>query len=327
MLKTIKTKELTTGMYIVLSESWIKHPFARSRFMIKSSRQIEKIIESGFDEVTIDLSKSLPLTNIESIGHEDVPLPPAREWEPEKLVPDELREALRNRDLLPDTKAVIVYNASLVLMENLFRDPKTENISEAKKGIAGVVDLIVSDKETSRRLLEIITNDFYTYTHSVNVGILSVMLSKELFTGSDAHDMHELGAGFFLHDIGKTRIDPEIINKQGKLTEGEMEKMRAHPYQGYKLLSDTKHLTEECKVIVMQHHEREDGTGYPMKLKGDDIHLYGRICCIADVYDALTAKRSYKLQYTPFEALKIMKNEMINHFHKEIFEKFVLLLS
>ena len=206
-------------------------------------------------------------------------------------------------------------------------DPKAENVGEAKKGIAEVVDLIVADDETAFHLLRISSHDFYTYTHSVNVGVLSILLSKALFKKSDAHDMHELGAGFFLHDIGKVRVDPAIINKPGRLTEDEMKIMRTHPYQSYKILSETNHLTEECKIIALQHHEREDGKGYPRRLKGDEIHVYGRIGCISDVYDALTAERSYKPKLTPFEALKIMKEEMIEHFHKDVFEKFVLLFK
>jgi HD-GYP domain-containing protein (c-di-GMP phosphodiesterase class II) len=159
------------------------------------------------------------------------------------------------------------------------------------------------------------------------VGVFSIMLAKHLFKSSDAHDMHELGAGFFLHDIGKVRIDPAIINKPGKVTDEEMDLIRTHPYQGYKILKETNQLTEECMVIVMQHHEREDGTGYPRRLKGDEIHTYGRICCIADVYDALTAERSYKQRLNTFDALKLMKEKLLNHFHQEMFEKFVLMFT
>ena len=77
----------------------------------------------------------------------------------------------------------------------------------------------------------------------------------------------------------------------------------------------------------MQHHEREDGTGYPNRLKGTDIHIYGRICSMADIYDALTSERPYKQGLKPFDALKLMKEQMLNHFSKDLFDKFVLLFS
>jgi len=329
MRETIKTKELKIGMYVVLPGSWFKHPFLTNELLIKSQEQIDTIIEFGIDELAIDPEKGTPVTETESISHgpEAREVTPPKKWDPEKLVPPELREAIRDKTLPPQKKSKLVYRHSLQLMERLFEDPKTENIRAAKKGIAEIVDLVISDDATSDQLLKITSYDFYTYTHSVNVGVLSILLSKALFKGSDAHDMHELGAGFFLHDIGKVRVDPAIINKPGKLTGEEMMKMRTHPYQGYKILSEADQLTEECKVIVMQHHEREDGTGYPRRLKGDEIHTYGRIGCIADVYDAITAERSYKLKIDTFHALKIMKEQLLNHFHPDIFERFVLLFA
>lgn len=325
MIQTIKTRDLKVGMHIILPASWLNHPFLRSRFVINSREQIKNILASGFEEVSIDTDKGAPATDNESMTHGDRDLKPPQKWEPEKLVSDALREAVRDQTLAPEKKALAVYHASVELMGKLLADPKAENLREAKKGIAAVVDLIISDRTTAEHMLRITSHDFYTYTHSVNVGVLSIMLAKELFRNSDGHDMHELGAGFFLHDLGKIRVAPAIINKPGRLTVEEMQKMRIHPYQSYKIIEEAGQLSEECRIIAMQHHEREDGTGYPRRLKGDDIHAYGRICCIADVYDALTAERSYKPQLAPFEALKLMKEEMLHHFHREIFEKFVLL--
>ncbi len=329
MNETINVEELRVGMYIILPVGWFKHPFLTNEFIINSQDQIDKIIDFGIRDLIIDTSKGRPVADAEAErrGRKDPAGTPPRTWAPEKLVPVELREAIHDKTIPPEIKSKIVYESSRVLVERLLEDPKAENIQEAKKGIAEIVDLIMADDETSKQMLKITACDFYTYTHSVNVGFFSVLLSKALFKGSDAHDMHELGAGFFLHDIGKVRIDPAIINKPGKLTDEEMMKMRAHPYQGYKILKESNQLTEECMVIVMQHHEREDGTGYPRRLKGDEIHTYGRICCIADVYDAITAERSYKQRVDTFSALTIMKEQLLNHFQREIFEKFVLLFA
>ena len=327
MIKTIKIQDLKVGMYVVLPISWFKHSFIRNKFHIKSREQIKEINESGFEEVTIDIEKGFVAEDVESVGHGNKPLTPPKNWEPEKLIPEELKAAIHDKNMAPQKKAKVVYKSSLELVSRLLDSPTSENIGEAKKGIADIVDFVISEDETGLQLLKITSHDFYTYTHSVNVGVMSIMLSKALFKGSVNHNMHELGAGFFLHDLGKVRIDPAIINKPGRLTEDEMKKMRTHPYQSYQILSKTNQLSEECKIIAMQHHEREDGSGYPRGLKGDEIHPYGRICCIADVFDALTAERSYKPKLTPFEALKVMKEEMFHHFHKEIFEKFVLLFK
>jgi len=108
------------------------------------------------------------------------------------------------------------------MMSRLLEHPTAENIAETKKGIAEIVNLILTDEATNLHLLRITSHDHYTYTHSLAVGLLSVSLAKVLFKRSQGHDMHELGAGFFLHDLGKVKVDAAIINKPGKLTEEEM---------------------------------------------------------------------------------------------------------
>ncbi|MGD0885101.1 MAG: HD-GYP domain-containing protein [Thermodesulfovibrionales bacterium] len=325
MIKPIKTRELKVGMHVILTVGWLKHPFLRNHFTITSVKQIRELIENGFEKVQIDTSGEISAAQEVSESPIKSAQVTQKRWDPDKLIPIELKEAMQDKTFPPEKKVRIVYKCSLKIVDRLFEDPREENIREAKKAFADVVDLVISNDKTSDYLLRMISHDSYTYTHSVNVGVLSVLLSKILYKGSDAHNMHELAAGFFLHDIGKVRVDPSIINKPGRLTDEEMKQMRTHAYAGYEILSETKQLSEESKIIVLQHHERFDGTGYPFSLKGDEIHMYGRICSIADVYDALTSERSYKQKLGTFEALKVMKKEMINHFQKELFENFVLL--
>lgn len=327
MVTTIKVQALRVGMFVILPLSWFKHPFLKNKFLIISEDQINKIRQYGIKEIKIDTSRGKAVQDVESLAHETPITKPPEKWAPERDINSELKEVINNKNIPPDKKAEVVYKNSLDLMNELFDNPTAEVIGNSKKGIFQIVDLVLSDDETSLSLLEITSHDFYTYTHSVNVGVLAISLSKRLYKGATDHNMHELGAGFFLHDLGKVRVDPAIINKPGRLTKEEMNQMRVHPYQSYKILKETNHLTEEAKVIAMQHHERENGGGYPRGLRGDEISDYGRICCIADVYDALTAERSYKKSMTPFEALKVMKEEMLGFFHKDIFENFVLLFT
>jgi HD-GYP domain-containing protein (c-di-GMP phosphodiesterase class II) len=316
MVKRIKVSELKVGMYIELPSAWRAHPFLRNSFTIDSPRQIQKIIEFGIREVNINEDKGIAVNEI--LPAEDQP---ERDFSPR----EELQEVLEDKRMPPQMKAPIVHWRSVDMMSKLWENPTAEKISEFKSGIVDVVDLILSDDATNDHLLRLTSHDYNTYIHSVNVGVLAVSLAKSVLAKGDKHDMHALGAGFFLHDIGKVFIDEAIINKPGKLSEEEMIEMRKHPNKGFKLLNDTKQINEESRLIVLQHHERENGTGYPRKLRGNEIHVYGRICSVADVYDALVSKRPYKAMLKPFEALKVMKEEMVDHFHKEIFEKFVLL--
>jgi HD-GYP domain-containing protein (c-di-GMP phosphodiesterase class II) len=327
MIQTIKTIDLKVGMHVIIPDTGRDHPFAKNSFPIKSREDLQLLIDSGHAEVQIDTEKGMPIEDYELVGHAQDRALGSRQWSAEKLAPDALCRALDDDTLPGHQRAALVYESSRILIERLFDDPRADNIKAARQSIVGIVDMILARQDVATMLLRLTCHDFSTYSHSVNVGILGTALSWLLYHGSDAHDLHELGAGFFLHDLGKVNIDPAIIEKQGRLTEHEMHTMRAHPWQGYKIMLNANQISEECRIIAVQHHEREDGSGYPNRLKGDEIHPYARICCIADVYDALTSDRSYKPSLTPVEALTIMKEEMLHHFHKDLFEKFVLLLS
>ncbi len=329
------------GMFVCLSGAWFRHPFVRNQFKISSEQEIREIRQCGFREVEVDLDKSdpppapaeRPIDELAFISHSNNSDAPKKtddlptRWNPETLVPPELTAVLHDKKLSPQQKSKAVYLHSREMMERLLDSPTAENIQASKSVIGSITDMILSEDETAANLLRITSHDFYTYTHSVNVGVMSVMLAKSLFRRSDAHDLRELGAGFFLHDLGKVNVDPAIINKPDRLTDQEMGRMRTHPYQGYKLLKNANALTEECRYIVMQHHELFDGSGYPKRLRGEKIHIYGKICCIADVFDALTSERSYKKSLSRYEALQLMRDKMLNHFQHEIFDAFVLLFK
>lgn len=315
-------------MFVILSSKWTAHPFLKNSFIIKSYEQIDKIREYGIEEVLIDTRKgiSMPQPEEAHLGvRED-----AQDYskgpicETVNIVPEQLKEAVSDRHMEPEKKAKILYWSSLEIMSKLLADPKAENISQAKSGIFQVVDSVFSE-DMALHLIKLMKHDFSTYTHSVNVGMLSLLLSKILFKDGAEHDMHELGAGFFLHDIGKARTPQEIINKAGMLTEQEWEIMKNHPAEGFGLLSETGHLSEESRIITMQHHEKENGTGYPLGLKGDEIFLYARICRIADVFDALTSIRPYHKKRSTYSALQIMKSDV--GFEKGLFDKFVRLFE
>lgn len=327
MLYKIDIKKIKIGMYVVLPHSWLEHPFLFNSFLIKSDSEIDKLHKSGVKEIQIDSSRSKAAVEIQTITHPPKATVPPIEWKSDKNMSQELRDIIHDFSMPPPQKALAVYQNTQKIIEGVFADPKAETIINFKEVVSDIVDLILTDEETSANMLRITSHDFYTYTHSVNVGILSIFLAKRIYSGNINHNLEELGAGFFLHDLGKIKVDPQIINKPARLTEQEMKRMKTHPYQSYKTLDGAGQLTKECRFICMQHHEREDGTGYPKRLKGNEIHDYARICSIADVYDALTAERSYKKALSPFQALQIMKDEMLGFFHKEIFENFVHILQ
>ncbi len=315
MIRPVKAEDLKVGMYVTLGEQAHLLPLFEENFMITSEKQIVNIIDKGLTLVDVDIEKS------------DVDVPVAEDFNPMASIGDDLKNAIEDVNSPPKEKAKAVYSHSIKMMKNIIDTPTHDNVLSGKKMVGDMVDMILADDETADFLTQVTSHDYYTYTHSVNVGMFGILLSKAAFEDHADHDMRELGAAFFLHDLGKCQIPASIINKPGRLTDEEWELMRMHPTNGERILRETGHLTSECSLIVLQHHEREDGSGYPQGLNRYRIHIYAHICALADVYDALTSVRSYKKNLTTFEALKIMKEEMVSHFNRDLFEKFVLLFQ
>lgn len=240
------------------------------------------------------------------------------------------------KDLLADDEVPVAHKCSALqnqttrLSEILFEKPTALNIRRQRKNVSHMVDFALREPSALRPLLSLTHHDYYTYTHSVNVGLYALTIAIEHLKKNRAlyeHNLQEIAAGFFLHDIGKCRVPKNIINKNGPLDPDEWDEMRKHPDHGFKLLDQEQSLGPEIGIIVRQHHEKMNGEGYPDRLQGEAIHLYARICGVADAFDALTTRRSYKPALPSFEALLIMKRDMHAHFDPDIFETFVLLMK
>ncbi len=143
--------------------------------------------------------------------------------------------------------------------------------------------------------------DDHTFSHSINVALLCSLFSK--WIGMDEEESRMLSVAGMLHDIGKTKIDPAVLNKKGKLTKEEFEIIKKHTYFGYKMV-ETANISDDIKSAVLMHHEKIDGSGYPIGLKGDRITKFAKIVCICDIYDAMTSNRVYRDKICPFEVIR-----------------------
>lgn len=205
-------------------------------------------------------------------------------------------------------KAAVIKENSKIVIKDLLDDPRSgEKVKESNILVNNMIDCILENRDAIYNLLTLRGYDYYTYTHSVNVGALSIGLGIAINLQRD--DIEKLGMGAILHDIGKSAISHEILNKQGKLDDFEYKVMRNHVIEGEKILRTHKEVPEESFAAVLQHHEKLTGKGYPFQLSGNDIKLFGRITAIADCYDALTTQRPYKPAFTPFYALSIIAKE------------------
>jgi len=166
-----------------------------------------------------------------------------------------------------------------------------ETYSVLKNTIEKIISEIRNNHELSFNMVELLSTDLYTYTHSVNVTILSLMIAKEV--GYLEKDQLKIGMGCLLHDIGKVMVDDEILHKKGVLTKVEFLHVRKHSEYGYEMIKDNSSLSVIAKNITLLHHEKLDGSGYPHQLKGEEIKRHVRIATIADIFDAVTSNRVY----------------------------------
>ncbi|MBP1754704.1 MAG: hypothetical protein H6Q59_1102 [Firmicutes bacterium] len=151
--------------------------------------------------------------------------------------------------------------------------------------------------------LNLVQNKYpYLYSHPVNVAFLSYEIGK--WIRLTPTELYDLVCSAFLHDIGKAKIRDSLLNKKEKLNGKEVEIMRTHSIIGYRLLEHMEELNPQILLGILHHHERIDGSGYPLGLKGDRISLYGRIIAVADIFDAVTATKSYQTKSSPFKAVE-----------------------
>lgn len=218
-----------------------------------------------------------------------------------------------------------------------------QSYTEAKQEVKEVLDTINSGKSLDSRNVDhalvnirknvhdsfdvlkcidsIRTVDEYTYAHCVNVSLLAMTLAKWL--GCDAKAVEEIAKAGLLHDVGKAKVDTNILNKKGSLLPEELEEIQNHTTYGYRMVENMYDISKGIKMAVLMHHERTDGSGYPLGAKGGQIHQYARVLAIADVYDAMTSDKVYSKRKSVFEVLKYMQDELANQLDRIMLKVFI----
>ncbi len=234
--------------------------------------------------------------------------------------------------LLSEPKAPLIkktsalYQCATGIAENIFKNPSSsETFTKTKKVVNHTIELLAKDSEAFVSMITLSSHDYYTYTHCVNVMTFTLGLLSSLGI-RDRKILEEAAIGAFLHDVGKTKVPLAVLNKPGPLTEDEWRIMKKHPEWGIDLLH-ARPIPERGKDIILQHHEKVNGIGYPYGLRGDKIQMVSQVVSICDAYDAMTTNRCYQRAKTPFEAFSIITQQMAGHFNSRIVEHFILLLN
>lgn len=216
------------------------------------------------------------------------------------------------------TRAEAMYTMKNIIDTFIYKD--RNGISRVKEAVANIFDELLDNRDILHCLTDLRFLDDYTFAHSINVCIISIIVGIGL--KFNLLRLTELGVGAILHDVGKLKISEYILKKPSKLTVEEFEEVKKHTTYGYEILKNIKNISPASSYIALGHHERCDGSGYPLQLKGLDIHQYARIVAVADVFDALTTDRVYRKKLCRHDAYEYIESLGYNYFDQEIINAF-----
>lgn len=196
------------------------------------------------------------------------------------------------------------------------------DVGQARQVIPPLVDQVVNNATAALWLTSLRSHDNYTETHSINVCVLSLAFAMHLGI-EDKSTLERLAQGALLHDVGKARIPSRILNKPGPLTAEEWEIVKRHPEEGHRMVADSGDVSDEALEIILLHHERRGGQGYPMGLGGGQVPRHVQIVALANAYDSLTSERPYRAAEQPDQVLQDFYNDAENLFGQDPVERFI----
>ena len=226
--------------------------------------------------------------------------------------------ALPDSQISPYLKSRLVYYSITANATTVFSSPGNGvSVTTAKQTVEVVVNYLVDHPHILVPVIRLMRHDPSLVTHSTNVCIYATGLGHAGGLGGEA--LTNLSLGGLLHDIGMTRVPESIVGKPGPLTADQWAILHQHPKWGVEMLGEEPTTRSTIRTIVYQHHERLDGSGYPLKLGKGDIHLLARIVGLVDKYDALTSDRPYRPRMQPFGALREIQEDMAHQFDRDLF--------
>lgn len=244
--------------------------------------------------------------------------------------------AILNYNLQEEDVEIVVEGSTAERQSQLLIDNATEEIKmifdqirfrrsiplqDIQSGVIPSIKQVVKTQHVSTLLKNLETEDEYTYRHTIGVGILATLIGTWLKLPNT--ELAELTLAATLHDIGKSKIPKEILNKPEKLTTEEFEVIQRHTIYGYELLKNTAGISHRVALVALQHHEREDGSGYPFKLPSNKIEYFSKIVAVADVFHAMSFKRAYRDANPFYQVIDQMYVEQFGKLDPTVIKVFV----
>lgn len=274
---------------------------------IRNQNSIIKLKKSGIEYVWIDVERSADSCGLKRAIS---PKPVVK-----KIKPSRDKSQLHAKKLILEAKVLLKKVLSEVFEGKAIEVAPFEALAD------NMIESALLDDDALKCVSALRTKDAYLLEHSINVAFLLVTFGKYL--KMDKEILRQMAVGGILHDIGKIKVDNKVLHKPGKLTPQEFEHMKLHQVFAIEIMAETKGLSDLSKDICLMHHEKLDGNGYPRGLKGDEIPLHGRMSCIVDIFDALTATRCYKEAMSPAAAFKILLSLTPFHLDEKLVYDFI----
>lgn len=317
----VDVEQVRLGMYIAaLDRPWLESPFLFQGFIVDFEDDLETL-RKHCNYVFIDDVKSRDSDEVRRIIDElgasaDVTRNAIATERAQQGSASSFKDNLRQA-----AESFKRTSGGVIRFFNDMRLGKSIETEDAKAIVSELVTTISSNTNTALWLINLKTQHAPTATHCLNTSILALAFARHL--GYSLEQLHEVGMGALLHDLGIARVPEPVLNKPGNLNEEEFEIVKKHPRDGFNVLKLTRAIPEASLDIVLHHHERVDGSGYPDGLKDEEIHEATRIAAIADMYDSMTSERVYRKAMTPQDALTTMHKRAEVDFGKQLMEEFI----
>jgi HD-GYP domain-containing protein (c-di-GMP phosphodiesterase class II) len=242
-----------------------------------------------------------------------------------KFLETKIKSILDQSSISTKEKAEILYHTSKSLLEELYERPDlTEIIRRSMNSIQNSISFLSRDKKNFFELMSCATAKFSEFSHGLHVAAYAIMLAKQ--TGIRAfNQISAIGIASMLHDIGKSRIDSRILEKQEALTIEERKIIEKHPLYSYEIAHKSGIVPPLAEMIILQHHEHSDGRGYPTGIS-QDLHAFSRIVSLCDEFDLLTSDRPYKKAFAPLVAIEQLRTKAKDEFDHRLLVDFIKML-
>lgn len=306
----LPVSQLTLGMFVSAIDKNDKGQLAIANAgQIKHKDAILKLAKSGIKFVWVDADRSAEHCGLKKKITND------NQTDNKKALISRDKQQAQAKVMLTEAKDLI----RKVLSETF--EGKAIEVAPFEALADTMIESVMLDADALKCMSALRSKDAYLLEHSVNVAFLLVTFGKYLKL--DRVMLREMAVGGILHDIGKIKVDNKVLHKPGKLTPEEFEHMKLHQVYALEIMNETTGLSQISKDISLMHHEKLDGRGYPRGLKGDEIPRHGRMSCIVDIFDALTATRCYKEAMSPAAAFKILLSLTPFHLDQELVYEFI----